>query len=66
MSSCFFQSKLSGSLKGKKKETNDVLLNTFGKNLANRFKAAQKKTWWMGVVVLLGYVLLGRLLGLDC
>jgi hypothetical protein len=59
----FFKSKLSGTFMEIKK-TNDFLLNTFGKNLANRFITAQKKTWWMGDV-LLGYVLLGTcLLGL--
>jgi hypothetical protein len=62
MNSCFvfFKSKLSGTFM--KKKTNDVLLNTDGKNLANRFITAQKKTWWMGVV-LLGYGLLGTWVG---
>ncbi len=46
------------------KKSNDLLLNTVGKNLANRFITAQKKTWWMWVV-LLGYGLLGTWVGLT-
>jgi hypothetical protein len=45
-----------------KKKTNDLLLNTVDKNLANRFITAQKKTWCTGDV-LLGYGLLGTWVG---
>lgn len=52
----FFSIKTKWIIYGKKK-TNDLLLNTVGKNLANRFITAQKKAWCIGVV-LLGYGLL--------